>query len=390
MPVHLLLTGPSAGGKSYTLDIIKALMPPESYHVIDAGSPRVLIYDEAPLEYRALIFGEADSLPAGEDNPAASAIRNLLQDHHLHYKVTVRDRDTGDYTVRRVVKSGPTVLITTSTRSLGEQLMTRLFTLEITDSKEQISAALMTQAAIEIEGLKPLDGALVAFQSYLQLKAPLKVTVPYARELGRPMAKTASAPRILRDFARLMSLVKAVALIRHHQRRLDGEGRIVAEPADYETVRELVNDMYVDSSTGATSQVREVVDAVKALDVGRCELKDGKITNTALAKHLGTGVKQAERQGKRAIKLGWLVNREQRRFHPADYAPGEPMPETEGLPVLQIVDTVDTADNERVQDSSFEKEEVDTLTPLTDGNTPPPPTHSRVGGEVIEPDVLEV
>jgi len=82
MPVHLLLTGPSSGGKSYTLDIIKELLPTESYHIIDAGSPRVLIYDNAPLEHRALVFGEADSLPAGEDNPAASAVRNLLQDHH--------------------------------------------------------------------------------------------------------------------------------------------------------------------------------------------------------------------------------------------------------------------------------------------------------------------
>ena len=86
MPVHLLLTGPSSGGKSYTLGIIKTLMPTEGYHVIDAGSPRVLIYDVASLEHKALVFGEADSLPAGEDNPAASAIRNLLQDHHLHYE----------------------------------------------------------------------------------------------------------------------------------------------------------------------------------------------------------------------------------------------------------------------------------------------------------------
>lgn len=148
MPVHLLLTGPSSGGKSYTLGVIKTLMPAEGYHVIDAGSPRALIYDEASLEHKALVFGEADSLPAEEDNPAASAVRNLLQDHHLHYEVTIRDKDTGNYTTKKVNKDGPTVLITTTTRLLGDQLMTRFFTLEIGDSREQISAALETQAGL--------------------------------------------------------------------------------------------------------------------------------------------------------------------------------------------------------------------------------------------------
>jgi len=342
MPVHLLLTGPSSGGKSYTLGVIKTLMPTEGYHVIDAGSPRVLIYDEAPLEHKALVFGEADSLPAGEDNPAASAIRNLLQDHHLHYEVTIRDRETGDYQTKRVHKPGPTVLITTSTRSLGDQLMTRFFTLELGDSREQISAALETQAGLETRCVPCPDAGLVAFQAYLQLKAPVKVIVPYAQELGTGMAKMASAPRILRDFARLMSLIKAVALIRHHKRQIDSEGRIVAELADYETVRKLVNDMYVDSSTGVTNDIRELVEAVILLDTKRADGE--RITNTTLAKHLNIGVAQALRQAKRAIKLGWLVNQEQRKSHPADYAPGEPMPETEGLPTLG----------------------VDMLTPLTD------------------------
>ena len=49
------------------------------------------------------------------------------------------------------------------------------------------------------------------------------------------------------------------------------------------------------------------------------------------------------------------------------------MPETEGLPLLGV-DRVDTVDNERVNDFSFKNARVDTLTPLTDGDTPPPPS----------------
>ena len=369
MPVHLLLTGPSSSGKSYTLTVIKKLLPHEAHYTVDAGSPRIIIYNDAPLEHRVLIFGEADSLPAGEDSSSASAIRNLLQDHYLHYEVTIRDPDTGDFTAREVNKSGPTVLITTSTRSLGDQLMTRLFTLEISDSKEQIGAALETQATLETDGPQPLDGALVAFQAYLQLKAPFKVIVPFARELAKAMAKTASAPRISRDYARLLSFIKSVTVIRQHCRQTDNEGRLVATLADYETVRGLVNDMYVDSSSGATSEIRKLVEAVRVLDATRGD--GGRITNTKLASHLDIGIMQVSRQAKKALKLGWLVNREQQKYHPADYAPGEPMPEVEGLPRLGV-NTAGIVNNEHVNDSSFKNSTVNMLTPLTDVNAPPP------------------
>ena len=373
MPVHLLLTGPSSGGKSYTLGIVKALMPAEAVHTIDAGSPRTLIYDDATLKHKVLIFGEADSLPAGEDNSAASAIRNLLQDHALHYEVTTRDAETGEYTVKRIDKDGPTVLITTSTRPLGDQLTTRLFSLEISDSHAQISAALETQAGLEIAGTTGPDVALVAYQSYLQLQAPARVTVPFAEDLARGMGRMASTPRILRDFARIMSLIKVVALLRQHRRQTDCTGRLVATFDDYAEVRRLINDMFVETISGATLDTRALVEAVITLDKGRTAF--GHITNTTLAKHLGIGPVAAGRRAKRALRLGWLVNNESRKYHPADYGPGEAMPEFEGLPALENL-TI-TPDNSLeihsvISNSSTIQGIDNTITPLTVSMTPPP------------------
>jgi hypothetical protein len=107
MPVHLLLVGQASAGKSYLLGIVLRFLPDEAFHVIDAGSPRVLIYDKADLQHRVIVFGEADSLSAGEDNPGASAVRNLLQEHLLSYKVTIRDPETREYCVKDVNKPGP-------------------------------------------------------------------------------------------------------------------------------------------------------------------------------------------------------------------------------------------------------------------------------------------
>jgi hypothetical protein len=102
------------------------LLPREAYHEIESGSPRVLIYETGDLRHRVVLFSEIDSLPRGEDNPAASAVRNLPQEHRLRYKVVVRGPESGDYIVREVVRDGPTVLGSAAVRGAGGQLGTRL------------------------------------------------------------------------------------------------------------------------------------------------------------------------------------------------------------------------------------------------------------------------
>jgi hypothetical protein len=329
MPVHLLILGPPSAGKSYTLSVVLALMPEEAYHVIDAGSPSVMIYDNAELVHRVVVFSEADSLPAGEDSPAASAIRNLLQDHRLQYAVTVRSLDTGDFVVREVEKPGPTTLVTTSTRRLGPQLDTRVFTLEVPDDQNQIGHALRAQAAVELAGgaVEP-PAELLAFQSYLQALAPWEVVVPFADRLAAHLASQPGEARVVRDYARLLSLIKACAVLRHVHRHSDADGRLVAELADYETVYRLVGEIYKTSASGAGEKVRAVVAAVAA------HLADGypHASVTEVARRLAIPKKSAARRVGTALKGGWLVNSEARKGYPFQLAVGEPLPSEGGLP----------------------------------------------------------
>jgi hypothetical protein len=328
MPVHLLLLGVASTGKSFTLQVALQLMPQEAYHAIDAGSPRVLIYDTAGLRHRVAIFAEADSLPAGEDNPAASAIRNLLQEHRLQYQVVVRDPETGDFVVQKIVKDGPTVLITSAVRRLGPQLDTRLFSLEVPDDIAQVREALNAQADVELNGCADPDPSLIAYQAYLQALAPWDVAVPFVKELTRAIAMSVAVPRIQRDFSRLLSLIKTVAVLRHQHRQRDNTGRLIATLDDYRIIYELVGDMYEATATGASRQVRAVVEAVTLLKSG---LGDA-ITVTRVANHLEINKMAASRRIKTAVANGWLVNGESRRGYPADLDFGEPMPAATGLP----------------------------------------------------------
>lgn len=356
MPVHLLLVAQASAGKSYLLGIVLRLLPEIAYHVIDAGSPRVLIYDEADLQHRAVIFGEADSLPAGEDNPAASAVRNLLQEHSLSYKVTVKNPETGEYGVKEVHKPGPTVMISTSTRRLGYQLDTRVFSLDVSDTPDKIGAALLAQAELELNGATAPDDALIAFQSYLQELAPWEAAVPFIRELAAEIAHKATATRIMRDFARLTSLVKSVAIIHHRQRQRDKAGRIIAQIEDYATVFDLVEPMYEATLTGATKELRATVEAVgDMLDLEK------SITATTLAARLGVNRGTASRRVRAAINRGWIVNRETKKGQHWDLQIGEPLPETQGLPTpdkLRACCTVAPATGGATEDATPQDTEI--------------------------------
>jgi energy-coupling factor transporter ATP-binding protein EcfA2 len=335
LPVHALLLGPAGSGKSHALKAATRLLPPEAYHVIDAGSPSVLIYDDAPLQHRMVVFGEADSLPASEESPAASAVRNLCQDHHLHYKVTVRDPETGGFRVQTISKTGPTVLVTTSTRRLGAQLDSRLFTIEVADDQNQIRAALSAQARLEVEGGTAAPDALLAYQSLLQAGAPWDVVVPFAGTLAKQIGKSPAVPRLARDFARLVSLIKAVAVLRHSHRTRTEDGRLVATIADYRAIYDRLGDVYAGSvSGGASRKIREVVEAVKELRESGHE----PITVASIVAHLvdEEGYPRlhkvvVSRRVKVAERGGWLVNNSLQR-NSKDLQLGEELPSDEGLP----------------------------------------------------------
>ncbi|MBI2862627.1 MAG: hypothetical protein HYX89_07395 [Chloroflexi bacterium] len=335
MPVHVLVAGVSGLGKSYTCTLVLSLFPPEAYYWLDAGSPRVFIYDtdSKDLRHKVVVFAEVDSLPAAEDNPVASVIRTLLQEHRVAYKVTVRDPNTGEFTVKEVVKECPTVLLTTSTRILGGQLGSRVFTLDMPDDQRQIGAALDTQANLELMDGENPDAGLVAFQAYLQARAPWHVIVPFARQLAAAISKRANAPRILRDFAKLLSLVKAVAVLRHGHRRVDDRGRLIAELEDYVTVYELVSPTFEASASGVSAGVRLVVELVEGLRVRG----ETGVTVTKVADLMAISKQAASQRVRRAVRAGCLVNLEARRGFPADLQLGERLPEPGGLPLPETL-----------------------------------------------------
>ena len=152
--------------------------------------------------------------------------------------------------------------------------------------------------------------------------------MPYADVLAKLIGKSAAAPRINRDFSRLLSLIKSAALLRHQGRPRNQKGRLVAALEDYVTVYDLVGEMYEAAVTGASRAVRATVEGVRSLkDCGTT-----RVTVSELARHLGVSTMAVSRSARTATRHGWLVNTETRKGHHADLAIGEPLPARTGLP----------------------------------------------------------
>lgn len=186
--------------------------------------------------------------------------------------------------------------------------------MDVPDDQPQLRAALKTQAALELRSAPPADQALIAYQALLQDTAPLDVVVPFADELASYLGRQPASSRVTRDFARLRALIKAVTALRFAQRRRDEKGRLMAEIEDYAAVYDLLADVYEASTGGAGKKVREVVEAVAALQ------RDGApqpVRVSDIARELGLTKMAAKRRVDAAIRGGWLYNAAE-KGRPAD------------------------------------------------------------------------
>jgi hypothetical protein len=320
-PQNVGVVAPSAAGKNRAVDEAVALMPPEAVYTIKAGTPRALIYCNENFQHRVIVVAEADSIP--EDGPAATAIRSLAADNSMAYDVVEKHPKTGRFETRHIEKPGPTGLITTSTKSLGEQLGTRVLEVPVRDDEEQTRAVMKAHArTVGPSKASPPDLApFLALQRWLALQGAQRIIIPFAETLSELLP--AKAVRMRRDFRQLLTCVQAIALLYQCQRQKTDDGAIIATLEDYRQARELLAPIFDSvAAEGITPAVRSTVEAVQP---------DEELTETALAQRLKVSKSTANYRVKRAFAGGWLVNHETRKNYPAKLAKGAPLPEVKSV-----------------------------------------------------------
>ena len=299
---------------------------PENYYALSAMSERALAYTKESLEHRFLVLYEAEGM---KGEIASYLIRSLLSEGCIKYDTVIKKG--GDLGPKSILIPGPTGLLTTTTGSLHPENETRLLSIPVNDTPEQTRRILRAMA----EDRAPVEMDYTPWHSYQQWLAlgPRVVTIPYSGELAEQVF--AGAIRLRRDFRKVLTLIRAHALIHQETRERGEDGLILANLDDYAAVRGLVADLVAQAAEkGVSAAVRETV-----LAVARLQPRYGEgVAQSALAEALNLDKGTVSRRVKAAIADGYLYDEEIKEGRPSRLRVGDPLPEDQ--PVLPTVEAL--------------------------------------------------
>lgn len=239
-PVSAIVHGSSSSGKSYVLETVNSLFPPEAKAEATQITPKALFHlPPGSLEHRWVVAGERSRNEGNRSAEATRALREMISSGKLRLLVP-RKRD-GVYVTEVIEQEGPIAYTesTTLTQCFAED-SNRMLILNTDEHTQQ------TQLVIEQLGKTYSNGNAKAEKDRVIAKhhaaqRMLKqhdVVVPFADRLASRFPVNRVEAR--RGFPQLMSMIQAMCLLHQFQRETDENGRLIATEADYRIARDLL------------------------------------------------------------------------------------------------------------------------------------------------------
>jgi len=232
-PISVLILSQSAAGKSYLVEMVRRLMPPEEVVAVTSLSDQALNYID-DLSHKFLILGEAVHGEVVEHQ-----IREMLSGKELSRLVTVKDPETGKMQ-SRVVRTPVIVssVMSGTSHALNPENASRCFVVNADESRGQTERIHEAQRQkYSLEKLKTGAGAaeliIRTHQAAQRLLRKVAIVNDFAPLLGFPTALMRSR----RDHDRFLDLIACVCFLRQYQKREEHEGGrayIRCDLADYE------------------------------------------------------------------------------------------------------------------------------------------------------------
>jgi hypothetical protein len=231
-PISILILSASASGKSFLVDTVRKLVPPEDVIAVTSLSDQALNYlPEGELLHKFLILGEAVHSETIEHQ-----IREMLSGHQLSRMVTLKDEKTGR--MESHTRMSPVVVsaIMSSTRvDINPENSSRCFLLNADESGEQTGRIHQAQRekyslSRYFERKNTLPRTIAKHHAAQRLLRSLLIVNPFAEHLDFPR----SLVRTRRDHERFVDLIACVCFLRQYQKELRrGADPASREQADY-------------------------------------------------------------------------------------------------------------------------------------------------------------
>jgi len=270
-PLSAIFRAQSGCGKSFLMETVAELMPPEDVHYFSRLTPQALYYLEPDaLTHKLLIVDERDGSEESE-----YPIRTLQTRRVLKLAVPIKDPNSGKIKTTVLEIHGPIAYMESTTdEKINPENANRCFELYLDESEAQTKAIFAAQRRS-----RSLDGwrherhkaAMLAVHHNAQrLLRPLKVIIPYVELIEFPAAWLRSR----RDNDRFLSLIEGIAFLHQHQRETgeeksepDGQkaGFIVASLDDYAIAYDLAHVVFAQSAGDLPKPVAELLDDVERI-----------------------------------------------------------------------------------------------------------------------------
>ncbi len=268
-PLAVVVQSSSAAGKSTLMDAVLQFVPPEERIQYSGVTGQAFYYmGETELKHKVLAIAEEEGA-----SKAAYALKLLQSEGVLSIASTGKDPSTGKLVTHRYCVEGPVMIfLTTTAIDLDEELLNRCLVLTVNEEREQTRAIhRMQREAQTLEGLRrrfERKEILRRHQNAQRLIEPLFVANPFAETLTFPDG----LPRMRRDHAKYLALIRSIALLHQHQRPVresHGVRYVEATREDIETADRLTQELLRQSLDELPPQTRRLLGLVVEFVGGR-------------------------------------------------------------------------------------------------------------------------
>lgn len=274
-PLAVIIQSASSAGKSSLMEAILAMMPEEDKTKFSAMTGQSLFYmGETDLKHKILAIAEEQGLLA-----SSYALKLLQSEGEISIASTGKNSQTGKLVTHEYRVEGPVMIfLTTTSVEVDEELLNRSLVLTVNETREQTRMIHDRQRRAQtIEGLllrKQKKEIIKRHQNAQRMLKPLLVANPYAQRLTFLDNRT----RTRRDHMKYLTLIRTIALLHQHQRKikfLEHQGATIeyieVEPRDIETANSLCHQVLGRSLDELPPQTRKLLSLLGEMVRVACE-----------------------------------------------------------------------------------------------------------------------
>ena len=263
-PLSVIVQGASASGKSFIIETVAKLMPPEALIQAHDFSDQALYYlPNGSLKHKVVISGERVQEYRSKDGYAednTKAFREMVGSGELRKAVAVKGPD-GKLTTALIYQPGPISFIeSTTATNIHDEDATRLLPL-VTDESAGQTRKIVEAQRREAKGQTVSESKrreiIERHHTMQRLLKPLAVRIPYSDNILLPETKIVTR----RTNEQFFSAIRSVALLRQFQKRNDAveQNHIDADEIDYEIVYRVIKGVLNRKYSPLNQQARDLL-----------------------------------------------------------------------------------------------------------------------------------